>query len=225
MVIFLEFCSMPLLTIKDVGKSGKLGLWHITEPISELMSLRKFSGEEAIILAGFSHEHRKKQWLVARILIEKLSGEKGTSIIYDQFNKPSLKDSRFHISISHSHDLLVIIYNASETGIDIELVKPKVVSIKEKFMSASELRALEEDCLPEQLTVHWCVKEALYKLYGKKELTFKENLIVEPFLYSEKGQIRGWIKNSVMQKCFNLQYEKLVLGTDNYAMAYVNGQD
>jgi 4'-phosphopantetheinyl transferase len=41
-----------------------------------------------------------------------------------------------HISISHSHDKLAIIVNEKEaTGIDIELIRDKVLKIKHKFLS------------------------------------------------------------------------------------------
>jgi hypothetical protein len=80
---------------------------------------------------------------------------------------------------------------------------------------------LQKENLPEQLTVYWCAKESLYKLYGKKELAFKENLKIEPFHYSEKGIIKGWIQKSAMKKAFAIQYEKLNSGDDSYMLAYV----
>lgn len=224
-VIFYQFCRMSLSTLKEISKSGKLALWHITESLEELLKMKRSSEEHMAALNVFSYEHRKKEWLVARILAEQLSGEKDIRIFYDKHNKPILKNSKKHISISHSHDILAVILDDHETGIDIEIIKPKVLRIKEKFMSEDELKSLQKENLPEQLTVYWCAKESLYKLYGKKELAFKENLCVEPFRYSEKGIIKGWIKISAIQKSFALQYEKLNSGDDNYMLAYVINED
>lgn len=221
LVIFCEFCSMPMLTTNRVGKSGKLGIWHITEPLDVLLEMKGFSKEDIAGLGSFAYEHRKKEWLVARIMTEELSGEKNIRIIYDEHSKPCLKNSKKHISLSHSHDLLAVILNESETGIDIELIKPKIANIKGKFMSNPELNSLQKENVAEQLTVYWCAKESLYKLYGKKELAFKENLVIEPFQYVGQGIIKGWIKNAVMNKRFSLHYETLNSGNDPYMLAYV----
>lgn len=215
---------MPLLTIIDAGVNGKLGLWHITESPDELLKIRSLPTEDLKALDGFSYEHRKKEWLAARILTEKLTGNPEASIVYDAHNKPFLKGSGDNISISHSHDLLAIILDTRPTGIDIELIKPKVELIKQKFMSEPELGSLQSEHISEQLTVYWCAKESLYKLYGKKELAFKENLIIEPFPYSENGIIKGWIKNAVANKGYTLRYEKLRSGKDDYMLSYVIGE-
>jgi len=231
-VIFCEFCRMPIFNIHDVLKTGKVGIWHITESLDELLKMKPISEEDMSVLHSFSYEHRKKEWLVSRILTEKLSSEKDIRIIYDEHNKPFLlrrspfgKNSKFHISISHSHNLLAVILDEQETGIDIERIKEKILRIKEKFMSDSELESLHNENPAEQLTVYWCAKESLYKLYGKKELAFKENMMVEPFQYSEKGIIKGWIKKSDKEKSFELQYERLQSGEDSYMLAYVMNED
>jgi phosphopantetheinyl transferase (holo-ACP synthase) len=223
---------MSLFSIQETSKSGKLALWHITESLGELMKMKRFTDADLYALNAFSYEHRKKEWLVARILVEQLTSEKGIRIIYDEHNKPFLlrrspfgKNSKKHISISHSHNFLAVIMDEHETGIDIEIIKSKVFRIKEKFMSDTELKSLQKENSAEQLTVYWCAKESLYKLYGKKELAFKENLVIEPFHYSEKGIIRGWIKKSAVKRSFELQYEKLNSGDDSYMLAYVVNED
>ena len=225
LVIFYQLCRMSLFTNRQVSSRGKLGIWHITESLEELLKMKHFSEENLSLLNTFFYEHRKKEWLVARILAEQLSEEKNSRIIYDEHNKPFLENSKKHISISHSHNFLAVILDEYETGIDIELIKPKVLRIKEKFMSDEELNSLQKENLAEQLTVYWCAKESLYKLYGKKELAFKENLSIEPFHYSEKGIIKGWIKKSAMKKSFILHYEKLNSGDDNYMLTYIINED
>lgn len=216
---------MSLFISKVVGKSARLGIWHITETLEALLKLKTFSETDLKALGTFSHEQRKKEWLVARILTEQLTGETNLKIMYDEHNKPSLNGSEKHISLSHSHDLLTVILDEAETGIDIELIKPQVEHIKHKFMSDAELRTLEKENVQEQLTVYWCVKESLYKLYGKKDLAFKENLFVDPFPYAETGIVRGWIKNTVIHKSFTLKYENISSGNDRYMMAYIFNED
>lgn len=223
--IFCQFCRMSLYIQKEIGKKGRLGIWRITESVEELLKLKAFSTQDLSVLGSFAYEQRKKEWLAARILVERLIDEKDVRIVYDEYNKPALGQSDKHISLSHSHDLLAITVNEAVTGIDIELIKPKIINIKHKFMSQAESNSMQAANMAEQLTIYWCVKESLYKLYGKKELEFKKNLLVEPFEYSEKGIIKGWIKNSIVNQRFSLQYEKLKLGDSNYMLAYVIGQD
>ncbi len=224
-VIFCQFCRMGLFLSKEVRQKGKVGVWHITESLDELLKMKQFSEEDLSLLKTFSYEHRKKEWLVSRILLEQMTGDKNLKIIYDEHNKPFIENSKEHISLSHSHNLLAAIIDKKETGIDIELIKPNILKIKEKFMSALELKALEKGHKEEELTLYWCVKESLYKLYGKKQLTFKENLFVEPFEYLGKGNIRAEIIQDSMKNKFELHYEKISVDRKNYMMTYVVNED
>jgi 4'-phosphopantetheinyl transferase len=210
---------------KEIGNKGRLAIWHISESLDELLKMKNLSTDDLKRLNSFSYEGRKKEWLVARILAEKLTSEKNTQIIYNECNKPFLQNSKTHISISHSHHLLAVILDEAETGIDIELIKDKILNIREKFMSKTEFDSLQKKNVAEQLTVYWCAKEALYKLYGKRELIFKENLLIEPFQYSGNGILRGWIKNATMNKCFLLKYENLKWMNKTYMLTYIIKED
>lgn len=223
--IFYQFCRMSLFKKWKEGAQGCVGIWHITEDLEELMMAVQLTEEELHILETFSHEHRKKEWLTARILTGQLSSGENSRIIYDSHNKPFLQGSDTQISLSHSHDLLAVILSGTATGIDIELIKDKVSRIRHKFMNRTELDSLQQENEAEQLTVYWCAKESLYKLYGKKELAFKENLHIEPFHYSGKGRIKGWIRNTAMAASYTLHYEKLLCAGENYMLAYVVQQD
>ena len=100
---------------------------------------------------------------------------KDAEISYDINGKPHLVDDTRHISISHSHDKIAIIINTIEkTGIDIELIRDKVLKIKHKYLSESELKNAEND--PEKLIIYWAAKETLYKIYGLKHVDFIKNL-------------------------------------------------
>jgi phosphopantetheinyl transferase len=194
--------------------------------VDELLKMKAFSKEDMVRLNSFSYEHRKKEWLVSRILAEKALGE-NSEIFYDEHTKPFLKNSKKHISVSHSHNLLAVIIDDKETGIDIELIKPNVLRIKHKFMNDAELKAIEKGHKEEELTLYWCVKESLYKLYGKKKLSFKENLMVEPFEYLGKGNIRADIihPGHAGKKKFELHYEKISAEGKDYMLTYIVNED
>jgi hypothetical protein len=48
--------------------------------------------------------------------------------------------------------------------------------VKEKFLGDQELSAISPGNTLEQLTLSWCAKESIYKLYGWRNLDFKRNI-------------------------------------------------
>lgn len=214
---------MPLFQ-KKIQKGFSLGIWHITESLEELLKIKQISDTDRATFNSILHDSRKKEWLAARIALEQLTGKKDIRIIYNEQHKPFLENSAQHISISHSHSVLVVIIADKETGIDIELIKPTIEKVQEKYMSASESDSIQKENRLEQLAVYWCAKESLYKLYGKKELIFKEHLTIDAFQYSGNGIIKGWIRNISTKKACNLQYEKRTIGNDSYMLTYIINQ-
>jgi len=142
--------------------------------------------------------------------------DKEVVLSYNAEGKPELKQEDCHISISHSHDKLVIICNKEcATGVDIELIRDKVLKIKDKFLSQQELNEANDNV--EKLIIYWAAKEALYKLYGLKEVEFAKHLFVHFFDLNKEGKILGEINLDSFRKKFNLHYEKL----DDYMLVYI----
>lgn len=118
-------------------------------------------------------------------LLAKMLKTEGFNLNYDAFNKPFLMDRREHISISHSHDWLVIaISKNANIGVDVELIREKVLNIKDKFLTELESNFAKDHTV--LLTLIWSAKEAIYKAYGKKNVEFK-NIAVDPFILKEEG--------------------------------------
>lgn len=66
-----------------------------------------------------------------------------------------------HISISHCTDMVVVAVNPNKTiGIDIELWRPKLRNVTERFLTDDEKRRITS---PGELLQAWTVKEAVYK--------------------------------------------------------------
>ena len=184
---------MPLLLRKDISIDCKMAVWDITESEAELAKMVFLSKTDEKFLEETKHESRRLQWIASRVLLKELCGKSDLIIQYDVFGKPFLENSETKISISHSHNKVALIINKEETGIDIELVKEKIERIQNKFMSDAELENLKAENKKEMLSVYWCAKESLYKLYGKKELHFKENILIDSFTYNKEGIISGRI--------------------------------
>lgn len=140
---------------------------------------------------------------------------------YDDKGKPYLLNDSRHISVSHSHDRLAIIVNKSEaTGIDIELIRDKVLKIKHKFLRETELADANDNI--EKLLIYWAAKETLYKIYGLKEVDFIEHLLVKPFTKHNLGTIIGDINLPHFKESFKLHYQLLPDYVLVYALNKIN---
>lgn len=200
---------MPLLLKKEISLHSTMAVWHISETEKKLSEMVSLSAEELSFLEGIRTGPRRLEWISSRVLLKEVCKEKDLKIGYNPFGKPFIIGSRVKISLSHSHSKVALIMSKYETGIDIELVKDKIVRIAGKFMGPAELKNIRPGSEAEQLTVYWCAKEALYKLYGKKELHFSKNIAIDDFVYSGSGTLSGKIKTKGLNRSFTLAYEKL----------------
>lgn len=139
-------------------------------------------------------------------LLKKMLDSQAVELTYNEFKRPYLKDRSEHISISHSHQWLAIsVHKTDETGVDVEMIREKVINIKHKFCCDEELEFAQSDI--DKLTLLWTCKEALYKVYGKKELEFK-NIKIDPFVVNAQGELKGTIHFAAHLRTYKLMYRK-----------------
>lgn len=150
-----------------------------------------------------------------QFLLNILLENKPYKLEYTPTKKPYLANENRHISISHSHDKLVILVNEKEsTGVDIELLREKVKNIQHKFLCDEEIKFAAEET--DKLITLWAAKEAIYKAYGLKEVVFNENMFIEK--YNEKDtHFFGTIEMPGFKKRYELVREK----TDSYILVYI----
>ena len=171
---------MPELLRKIINDHTLYAVWKISESVGQLQSAINLREREEHLYRSFVAESRQKQWLAYRILIRDLLKPEDFPVEYDATGKPYLAGSEFHISVTHTDDLAaVIISQYARVGIDIEKIKPRIEKVRDKFLNQEEESLIGNDRELEQLTLAWCAKEALYKLFGVKNLDFRENMLVE----------------------------------------------
>lgn len=171
---------MPELLRKTIDDHTLYAIWKISESVEDLRSAITLRESEEHLYRSFVAESRQKQWLAYRILIRELLKPQDFPVEYDLTGKPYLAGSDFHISVTHTDDLAaVIISRYARVGIDIEKIRPRIQKVRERFLSPVEESLIGKERELEQLTVAWCAKEALYKLFGLKNLDFRENLLVD----------------------------------------------
>ena len=193
-----------------------LGIWEIKEDFDSLFSRLNLDEDEIETLYGFANESRRIEWLSVRALINDMTG-KDSRIIYNAFRKPFLKTNTYHISISHSRDLTSILMSKTKkVGIDLELMSHKITNISSKFINHQELITTVPEMKRYHLYIHWCAKEAMYKICDKQDINFKENLSIIPFEPRQDGWIKGRVLNIHGVEDFWIQYKNM----DGYAIAW-----
>ncbi|MBA3648195.1 MAG: 4'-phosphopantetheinyl transferase superfamily protein [Chitinophagales bacterium] len=210
---------MPLIQKQRVADNTLLGIWHIDEPLDWFSSQLLLNQSENLMLDSIRNPGRKLQWLSSRVLIRTmLETDQFIHLENDLNGKPAIVNSPFNISISHSRNLSALIVSKDqEVGIDIEIITPKIERVANKFLNEEEKLCIDKRRTAEHLYTIWSAKEAMYKLYGKRQLDFSKHLSVVPFFYQESGVISGKIEKDGYIKEVKISYQKI----NNYMLAYV----
>lgn len=208
---------MPLFIHKNIRPQGELGIWEIEEPEAYFLQQLKLSEKESTYFAQLKGK-RGIEWLASRLLLHQMSGRavRG-NLIKDEYGKPFLENSSFHISLSHSHEMAAVIASPLIVGIDIQRLVAKIERIAHKYMRDAEMESLEAASRLAHLHVYWGAKEALYKAYGRKELDFKKHIFIEPFNYDlANGKCSGKIKKGNFEAKYDVYYERI----NDYILVY-----
>lgn len=180
---------MALHSIHKVNPQCSWAVWQINESEASLQALLSSNEIDEQYLTKISHTEKRKEFFAARLALQallELLQHPYKGLPKDEYDKPYLEHLPYHISISHTNDSAVaILHQTQATGIDIEPCRQKLWRIAHKFLDEQE-RAIIEDSL-DKLTLAWVAKEAIYKLYGKKKLSFKDNMQILPFEPAPKG--------------------------------------
>jgi len=207
---------MGIVVNKQISPLCKLGVWKIREDFQQLKSLLNLDTYDTGTLEGFKNHKRKLEWMAVRVLLNELT-EKNNKILYNGNRRPYLSDHSYNISISHSDRYTtVLLCKDKHVGIDIEKIHPKIEHIAFKFMKKQEIERLDPSRRIYHMYLHWCAKEALYKICDKKRISFKEHLLIEPFIPREKGSLVGRVETSDIRLRLNLYYFAL----DNYSVVW-----
>ncbi|OJJ17880.1 hypothetical protein BKI52_28905 [marine bacterium AO1-C] len=187
---------MPLIHIEHKGPQCSWGIWEIEENSQELVDLLSPRASEANYLKYIEHEKKRCESAAARLVIKQILEQKQEEyfgILKDANNKPYLSDASYNISLSHTDQYAVgIVHQSKAVGIDVEMIREKLLKISNRVLSQEEQQAVKGDL--EMLTVYWSAKETLYKIHSKRQLFFNRDLIIDPFQLQQKGILQAYIR-------------------------------
>lgn len=191
-----------------------MGLWEIEEDFDHLYSLVNLDEDEKNTLFSFKNSARQLEWLSVRALLNEVR-QKESKIVYNEDRKPFLSDYSQNLSISHSNKLTsVFLGNNKRVGIDLEYMSHRIRNIADKFINPNEYITSNKAFEQLHLYIHWCAKEALYKICDKVNINFRENLTIKPFNIEHEGIITGVHHNESVYEEFQLTY----MLRDNYVI-------
>lgn len=210
---------MPLKLIRNINPKACLAVWEIQESTQELQNKLVLTSQEEEFLSSFQVETKRQEFLAARKAAQSifdLWGEKYQGIHKNHLQKPNLKHLDYAVSLSHTQNLAsVLVHQKRKVGIDIEQMREQLFRISHKFLTNTEKEFIGNDL--HKMTVAWSAKEALYKLYEKKELPFKHHIVLNPFELQQ-----GFIKSFISPDLKNYQsYTVHFQAIAGHYMAYV----
>ena len=208
---------MPESHKEILENETEMVIWKITETETELQNGLSLSSEALKRLSKRKSSVHRKGYLAIRQLLKSLGIHPETHQ-YDNIGAPYLTDGRY-ISISHTGDVAAVVISSVSVGIDLEHYKDKIKRVAPRFLHASEGQIPKDFDEISYLTQLWTAKEALYKLYKKPGLIFREQLRIQPF-QKEDTRGRGSVIEKSKQTHFQLQFRHftnycLTLATSN----------
>jgi len=204
---------MPLYKTIKPNNHTIIYVWKIEEPIDFLIKHIQITERSKERLFSMKSELHQRGFLSVRHLL-KHAGYSDFDLYYNCNGKPHLINKK-HISITHSFNFSAIAISEKEIGIDIEKNREKIKIIQHKFVNFEKGFIHQDDDYIQQLTVIWGAKESLFKIYPHGGLTFKKDIDINSFQFSDK-KTSGFIKVKNWNKQYDIYFEQI----ENFTLVY-----
>jgi 4'-phosphopantetheinyl transferase len=202
---------MPFLALPEIDHKVHLGMWRVEESEEHFRSRLNIYENEQRILEGISHPQKRLEWLSSRLCLkELLQITHKVESLNAPTGQPYLSDHSFHISYSHSNMYSGAIASQHyPVSIDLEdLSKVRNLQTRFLFMHPDELAYFDASTDMRAFFLIWSAKETLYKIYTKRGIVFKENLLInqERKKIEESGTVSGILKADGIEKVYTIYY-------------------
>ena len=170
---------MPECYREKIDNKKQIVVWDITESEIELYKDLSLSKNALFNISQRKSIVHRKGYLAIRQILKNLNIDFKLHQ-YDQNGVPYLTDGRY-ISISHTKDKAAVVIALKPVGIDLEHYQNKIKKIAPRFIHQNEISDIQKLNDIKYLTQIWTAKEALYKIFRKKGIHFKNQLQVDKF--------------------------------------------
>jgi 4'-phosphopantetheinyl transferase EntD len=201
---------MPFLKEFIINDKTKIKLWKVM--MGEL-NTKELNSDEKNLLKLKKNNILREQFLATRKVLALENSD--YKINYNNNGKPSL-NSKYNISISHSHEIAAVaISDNSKIGLDVQLKESKIFNIQNKFLNKYEKSNIGDDPTVDILTMVWTSKESIYKAIDLKGISFSENIKIDKVIENDKTGI-GYYINGTEKVKFDLKF----FYVDEYTICY-----
>ena len=208
---------MGLLINREIEGGCRIGLWEITEDYETLFQMTYLNDEDIRRLNRFKNLNRKIESLSVRALLQQMTRHDARIVYHKKSHKPYMADGSYNISVSHSNKYTSVLLGENKlVGVDLEFMTHDIERIAHKFINEHEVISTDPLTRREHLYLHWCAKEALYKICDKVDINFQNNLTIKPFDVEREGYITGIIHNDYRNEEYIMRYSL----ENNYAWVY-----
>ena len=152
--------------------------WQLTETVVQLSAGLSLSQGEEERLTTLHSQKRQREFLAIRHLLQEAQLST-TALYYTPEGKPQLEGQ--YISITHSHNFVMIALSPRPIGIDIERCTPRILRLAPRFTPWQAPSDMDELTQIQAYTQLWTIKEALYKIADFPSVCFYEDLQVPHF--------------------------------------------
>ena len=125
----------------------------------------------------FQNDSRRREHLAWRRVVRSELG-RGVVIDYNEVGAPVVDTPNTHISVAHCAQSVAVAIANEPIGVDIEALDRNYERVKSRFMSPAEEALSAREEWPAMV---WTAKEAIYKLYGKREVDLTEDIRITAF--------------------------------------------
>ena len=189
-----------------IHPTATIYLWKVEEEFATLFRQVQLKDTSLARLESMKSESHQKGFLAVRMLLQHLDYT-DFDLFYDEFGKPHLKDGK-HISISHSSDFSAVLISDTLMGIDLEILKDKIVTIAPRFMDVNHLENLNKTDKIKKATVIWGIKESIFKIKNEKGISFPEHIFEDEFCFSDGKCAAELHFNNTIEK-FKIHFYKV----------------
>jgi phosphopantetheinyl transferase len=201
---------MPIFKIINYNNT-LVYIWKITAQSNSVLDLN-LSEDSLRKYESFKSEQQKISFLSIQKLLN-IAGFSDQDLYYLASGKPCLTDGT-QLSISHAMGYSAIVISERRVGVDVEKFRPQLFKIKNKFLNKYEIHWLLGKESLEMLTILWCCKESLYKIYPHKGLSLKE-INIKPFEVRD-----GVITGEILKEGWHQSYKIYVEWLDDHVLVY-----
>ena len=152
--------------------------WQLTETVAQLRAGLTLSQGEEERLTTLHSEKKQREFLAIRHLLREAQLPT-TALYYTPEGKPLLEGQ--YISITHSHNFVMIALSSHPIGIDIERCTPRILRLAPRFTPWQTPLDMDELTQIQAYTQLWTIKEALYKIADQPSVRFYEDLQIPHF--------------------------------------------